>query len=481
MISASRPNITLVLGLIKKLDVDTTPEVTAKIFTLKFADATMMANQLTNLFQQSMSSSNNPFARMVAAQTSPTSTTQYLGLKPNTIVADLRTNSVIVTATEQNMEIFSQVIKSLDTQDMMDEVARVFPLQFATAATAATTLNALFSGNISGTTTSSTLSRPSNYNVNTSYNGDPLASLLKITVIADAKTNSLLITAPPQDFPMIESLITKLDHRSNQVYIQVEILDVTLGLSEQFGIEWKAASGSTTAGQNYGVQSAANAAIANGTPAGFTYSVVSKNIQAFLQGLSSRSDVKVISSPTITTEDSVQAMLTIGETVPYLNSSTNSDGVVTQGVSTEPVNMTLTVTPHVNISSDLIGLDVDQKIDEVLGYQASAMNAPLVANREAKTSVLVNDGQTLVIGGIIKDDNQKTKNSPSWLTQVPVLNLLTKMPVINNIFNSENKSDTKSELMVFLTPHILRDDVISPEQAAKQHVTVLDETNKAHQ
>lgn len=294
MISASRPNINLVLTLIKKLDVDTTPEVTPRIFTLHYADATMVANQLTQIFLQSQSNSNNPFMRMVTAST--TSANQYLGLKPNTIVADLRTNSVVVTATEQNMEVFAQVIAALDTQNSLDNVARVFPLKFATATTLATTLNALFSGNISGTTTVLSMSRPSTTNT-TAYNGDPLASLLKITVIGDAKTNSLLITAPPQAFPMITDLIDKLDHRSNQVYIQVEVLDVTLGLSDQFGVEWNYTTGSSTSqtmGTNYGLASAATTAAANGTPVGFKYSIVSNGLQALLQGLTTRSDVKVI-------------------------------------------------------------------------------------------------------------------------------------------------------------------------------------------
>ncbi len=483
MISASRPNINLVLGLIKKLDVDTTPEVSPKIFTLHYADATMVSNQLTQLFQQaqngSSSNSNNPFMRMFSAPT--TSTNSYLGLKPNMIVADLRTNSVVVTASEQNMETFAQVIASLDTQNSLDEVARIFPLKFATAATLASTLNALFSGNISGTTTSSSLSRPTTTTNSATYNGDPLAMLLKITVIGDAKTNSLLITGPPQAFPMIADLIDKLDHRSNQVYIEVKVLDVTLDASDQFGVEWSLASGSTTGGDGYSLQTAATAAAAAGSPTGFTYSIISHGLNVFLQGLSTKSDVKIISSPTITTEDSVQATLTIGEQVPYLNSSSTTDGTVTQGVAFEPVNISLQVTPHVNISSDLVGLDVDQTINEVLGYAVTAMNAPIVANREAKTSVMVNDGQTLVIGGIMKDDVESTKNGPSWLTQIPVLNLITKIPLVNNLFNSQTKSDTKSELMVFLTPHILRDDVETAEQIIKAHVTLGQQTQKAQQ
>jgi len=482
LISASRPNIILVLGLIKKLDIDTTPEVNPKIFTLRYADATMVANQLTQIFQQAQSSNsnnNNPFFRMFNAPTTSSSSNQYLGLKPNMIVADLRTNSVVVTATEQNMTAFAQVIAALDTQNTLDVVARNYPLKFATAITMAQTLNALFSGNISSMTTSTSLSRPS---TNTStYNGDPLAMLLKITVIGDLKTNSLLVTAPPQAFPMIESLISKLDQRSNQVYIEVKVLDVTLGLTDQFGIEWNLASGSTNGGTNYGLQSGATKTATNGMPVGFKYSVVSKGLSAFLQGLATRSDVKVISSPTITTADNVKATLTIGENVPYLSSSSMSDtGTVTQGVTYQAVNMSLVVTPHVNISSDLIGLDIDQKIDEMLGNVTSAMNAPLIANREAQTSVMVNDGQTLVIGGIMKEDVQKTRNSPSWLTKIPVLNLITKVPLVNNLFISETRSNTRSELMVFLTPHILRDDVTA-NVAKNTHVTVAEETLKAQQ
>ncbi len=249
MISASRPTITMVLNLVKKLDIDTTPDVNAKIFKLTYADATMVASQLNQIFLQpqstsSNSNSGNPFMRMMAAAAQPATTANSAanaGLKQNMVVADLRTNSVIVTAAAEMMPIFQQVIQSLDTQNSLDNVARSFPLKFATATTMAVTLTQLFSGQGytgANTTISTTANRMVATNSSSTYTGDPITSLLKITVVPDSVTNSLLITAPPQAFPMIQELINTLDKRPMEAYIEVAVVDVTLNDQDQFGLTW---------------------------------------------------------------------------------------------------------------------------------------------------------------------------------------------------------------------------------------------------
>ena len=466
IIAGSKAKIALVLKLVTKLDIDTTPEVTERTFQLKFADATMVASQLTSLFQQSASSSasgggGNPFQRMMAAAAT-SATPSYISLKENTIVADVRTNSVLVTASKQNMEEFQDVIATLDIPNPIDNVVHTYQLKFLQATTVATELQNLFSGNAqTGSTNASRTVAVGNATMTTNT-GDPLSQLKNITVVADPKSNSLLITGPPQAFASIEALIKRIDVRISEVYIEVKVIDVNLTNQDQFGIEWNLLSGSltnsiasatgTTSYNGNGTTGSQNFGMANTLAGGgFSYGLISGNLQAFLYGIGANGNAKVISSPNITAEDNTPSSVTIGETVPYESGSSVTNGVTTYSTANEPVNISLSVTPHVNESTDVVGLDVDQIVNEILIPAAPPLNAPTLANREAKTSVMVKDGQTIVIGGMFTDEVTRNENN------VP---FLSKIPLLGELFKSHNNVKNRTELMVFLTPHILTDDTV---------------------
>jgi general secretion pathway protein D len=466
IISAVRPKIDVVLSLLTKLDVDTNPEVKAKIFPLTYADAKLVAEQLGKLFEQPGGSDANrsPYGYYGGQPQPPPSKTAYAGLKRNMIVADVRTNSVVVTASEQNMREYEAMIKTLDAPKVLSELSKTYNLKYANATKVATTLNQLFQGESS---------RNSSYNFydlfygGSSQNkdeGDPIAQMKNVTVVPDDKTNSLLVTGPPQAFSMVSNFVEQLDRRSVQVFIEVAIVDVTLDKTTQFGVEWNWHSNATnaagtpnqTASTNYGL---------NQITTGLKYSIISNNLQAVLTALQTSSNVKVYSTPSITTMDNVQATISIGEDVPFASSQNDLvSGTITSEVSYKTVSISLTVTPHVNESSNLIAMDVQQAINEIIG-QVDALNAPITANRNAQTSVMVNDGQTIVIGGIIKDNCTRTENA------VPVI---SRIPLIGDLFKSHDYENTKSELMVFLTPHILRTEESVDQVTATQRGKLSD-------
>lgn len=445
VIFASRPKINKVLELVKKLDIDTMPEVNAHIFTLKYADAQFVANQLNQLFVQpagGVSGGANRFRGFFGGGgATPTSSTpgDYAGLKQNTVVADVRTNSVIVTATEQNMKQFETMILQLDSPTVASEITHIYRLKYASAPSMATTLTQLFRGSTSSRNFFDILSG------NTGTAGDPVAALRNITVVAEQKSNSLLITGPPQVFASIDRLIDSLDQRTVQVFIEVAIVDVTLDKESKFGVEWKWNSSELGPGGDPAHTVSTENNLAKET-LGLKYSVISNNLQALLHTLETRSNVKVYSTPSITTADNVQAAISIGQDIPFISQVEDVNNISRQTVDFKNVSVSLTVTPHVNMTSDLIALDVLQTINEIIG-QDQILKAPVIANRSAKTSVMVNDGQTIVIGGIIKENQERTANA------VP---LLSRIPVLGELFKSRTRSNQKSELMVFLTPHILR-------------------------
>lgn len=459
IISASRPKIEMVLALVKKLDINTTSEVRAKVFRLQYADAAMVATQLNTLFEQPQggaTSAGNRFMRMGQPQQPQATPDGYAGLKRNVVTADVRTNSVVVTATEQNLLEFEAMIKELDAPNVLSDIARSFHLKYAKASTLASILTQLFRGNSQRNQSFRDL-----FFGNTSTTGDPIASLRNITVVADDKSNTLLVTGPPQSFTMIDNIIAQLDKRSVQVFIEVAIVDVTLDDATKFGIEWTWKSdGKSPDGKNPRESVGPNFGLAD-EKFGLKYSIISNNLQALLHALTTRSNVKVYSTPSITTADNVAARISIGQDIPFVSSSEETNGGnFRQTVAFKNVSIALNVTPHVTEASNLLALDVQQTINELIGRELD-LNAPIIANREARTSVMVNDGQTIVIGGIIKENKERT------IKAVP---FLSKIPLIGEAFKSRSQTDTKSELMVFLTPHILRDEQSVTEVTEKaQH------------
>lgn len=448
IISASREKIKLVLDTLKKLDVDTEPEVKAKVFPLQYADANLVATQLNNLFEQPQGGADggrrNPWDWWYGGNRGQS--TGYAGLKRNVIVADIRTNSVIVTATEQNLKAFDDMIKELDAPKVISEITRIFPLKYATAADLADALTRLFRGESrrSGSFWDMIWGGSSR----NQDEGSPLGQLRNITVVPEPKTNQLLITGPPQTFGAIEALIDQLDRRTAQVYIEVAIVDVTLDDETKFGIEWTWASNQTNP-DGTPEQSASTGFNLNRMTTGLKYSVISDNLKAMLQALETRSNVKVYSTPRVTTADNVEARISIGRREPYVSSERETyGGSLERSIAFEDVDVSLTVTPHVNEQSDVIALDVLQTIDEIIGREPE-LNAPIIASREARTSILVRNGQTIVIGGIIKENRERVTNA------IPII---SRIPLIGELFKSREWRDTKSELMVFLTPHILEDD-----------------------
>lgn len=449
IISASREKIKLVLDTLKKLDVDTEPEVKAKVYPLTYADASVVAQQLNNLFEQPQGGVDggrrNPWDWYYPSNRGQT--TGYAGLKRNVIVADIRTNSVIVTATEQNLRAFDDMIKELDAPKVVSEITRIFPLKYATADDLADVLNRLFRGETrrGGSFWDMIYGGFGSRNQD---QGGPLEQLKSITVVAEEKTNSLLITGPPQTFSAIENLITKLDQRTPQVYIEVAIVDVTLDDDTKFGIEWTWTSNNTTADGTPKETASTGFDLTKATT-GLKYSVISDNLKALLHALETRSNVKVYSTPRVTTADNVEATISIGQDVPYVTSERETyGGNVERSVDFKNVAVELVVTPHVNGESGTIALDVLQTINEIVGREPE-LNAPIVANRRAETSILVRDGQTIVIGGIIKENKERVTNA------VPII---SRIPLIGELFKSREWRNTKSELMVFLTPHVLQDD-----------------------
>lgn len=444
IVTAPPDQMETIKEMVAQLDVDLRPPVIHRRFKLQYADATTVAEELNELFEQPQGGLRGttrglPF---FFRSTQPTyGKYGFTGLRENIVVADVRTNSVIVTATEENMAVYEQVIKDLDEEAKLTAMTRVYQLKYAVAQDLAQTLNQLLRGQ----------QRFGGFFFfmfgQRQRTGSPLDILQDVNIVADSKTNSLVVTAPPQAFDALEQLIEQLDQPQGQVYINVIIADVTLSDETKLGFEWSWLN-STSTGDTMGTDFDLDA-----ETMGFRYTILNDNFQSLLHALATRSDVRVISTPHITTLDNTQAQITIGQQYPY-PASIRFDAFGNPIVSIDfaEIMISLTVTPHINLGSNTLTLDVEQTINELAGIVTQyGGEQPIIANRQARTSIRVESGQTIVIGGIMRDRAEH---------EVKGVPLLSEIPILGELFKSRRRKTEKTELLVFLTPFI----VTSPEE-----------------
>lgn len=190
---------------------------------------------------------------------------------------------------------------------------------------------------------------------------------------------------------------------------------------------------------------------------GLKYGVLGESLEALLMSLEKNTKVNILSTPRILTLDNHEAIINISQEVPYLESTqeTATGGVLTS-YNFRDVGVILTVTPRIN-KSGTVTLDMNQQINSLVEF--TLFNAPVIAKREATSTVTVKDGQTMIIGGIIEDNKTET------IHKVPILG---SIPFIGKLFRREEKKTEKTELMVFITPHIIRNPEEADEITKKQ-------------
>lgn len=275
-----------------------------------------------------------------------------------------------------------------------------------------------------------------------------------VQILADKPTNSLIITATARDLELVKEVVRKLDTARRQVYVETVIMEVTVDRLKQFGDDVTALFGVQTPSQNLTAIGGINE-----TPPTFTnllaspidFSDVSAfNVRAVLTALQRSDGVNILSTPQILTSDNQKAEIVVGENRPFpTGQSQTTGGNTITTIERRDVGITLRLTPQI-LESSLVKLDVFQEISAVSGESQAAGSIPLgvVTNkRSATTSVLVQDGQTAVIGGLIRD------NVVTGQRKIP---LLGDIPILGWLFKFESKRTEKTNLLIFLTPTIVK-------------------------
>lgn len=380
------------------------------------------------------------------------------------LVADNRTNSVLVSGDELERARIRKLVEHLDTPLEQSGNVKVIYLEYAQAADIAEVLTRVMQ-NIER------LDGPEGSKASSKNNS--------ATIEADEGTNALIITANTGEMAAIENVIHRLDIRRAQVLVEAIIVEMEVTDGQDLGVQWLFADQSGAFGSNINAANARASTIAEavlpedssdddinlGTLAGALASTAgttlgwgqisdSLTMAVILNALEEQSNANILSTPSLLTLDNQEAYITVGQNVPfvtgsYTNTGTGGDGAQNpfQTIERENVGITLTVTPHIN-EGDSVVLDISQEVSSLSGLTAVASD--LITNeRKIQTKVLAQDNRVVVLGGLIKDDVQEGNQ------KVP---LLGDIPFLGRLFRSDAVQVTKTNLLIFIRPTIIRDD-----------------------
>jgi len=290
----------------------------------------------------------------------------------------------------------------------------------------------------------------------------------KITITADKASNSLVIMASPNDYNNLAQVIKKLDRRSKQVFVQVLIAEVSLDKSRELGLQSGVLGGGvlnkylTVAGlyDPLGTLGSIGSILTQGGTLTPDVTASPVNLTSVLKALDKNGLVNILSTPNILTSDNKEAEINVGENVPFQGSATQSSIGTTTSVERKDIGINLKIKPQVS-EGDYIRMDINQEISAVKDSKGQAIDL-ITTKRSAKTSVVVKDKETVVIGGLIQDTEDETVQKVPFLGDIPGLGWL---------FKTKTKTRKKTNLMILLTPRIVRDAAdlmtVSDEQRSK--------------
>jgi len=268
-----------------------------------------------------------------------------------------------------------------------------------------------------------------------------------VSITADEVNNALLIVATASEYEVIEAAVKRLDILPLQVMIEAAIAEVTLTKNMNFGVEWKFNNGP----DQVTLSPSPAGAIASSFP-GFSYFYTSgSRISAVLNALQDMTKVNVLSSPKLMVLNNQTATLEVGDQVPIATQSAVStitpDAPQVNSIEYKDTGVLLTVTPRVN-AGGLVLMDISQEVSEVAPTTSSTLNSPTINERKIGSTVAIQDGETIALGGLIKDNRTTTRTGIPYLQDIPVL---------GQAFREDTDNSTRTELLVLITPRVIRD------------------------
>ena len=459
IVSDRADNVRRLIRIINRIDVATASDI--EVFPLKHASATELVRILETLRRQEKRAEPKG----------------GIGDGP-VLVADERTNSILISGDKADRLSIRAIVSHLDTPLETTGNTHVIYLHYAQAEDLVPVLTGL----------GETLEQEKK-------GGGKAAAApvnrLQLNIQAHESTNALVITAAPDLFRNLERVIRQLDVRRAQVLVEAVIAEVSNNRIAELGVQWlfdgRPGGDGPVGGTNFGSSNIVGVAssiaagqvpsISPGVFAGLgQFDSDNVNFAALVNALEGDGTSNVLSKPTIVTLDNEEAEIVVGQEVPFVTGSFSSTGTGStptnpfQTIQRENVGVTLKVKPQIN-EGDAIQLEIEQKSDSLAASSVSA--ADLITNtRSIRTSVLVDDGGAIVLGGLVTDDLRETEQKVPGLGDIPLLGAL---------FRYRQTTKDKTNLMVFLRPKILRDAAMTTAMTNSKYNFIRDEQIKNRQ
>ncbi len=446
-----------ILNLVKAIDIDSLDKMQVKLFELKEAEVEEVQKEIVSIFAA------------MGYQQGPKGIT-FLGLP--------RLNSILVINPYPNMySIIKSWMEKLDTGSLetAEIITFIYHVQNGSASTLAGILQSLYSVDLAEQfkdqkikvmKSSKAAPEPADKAKQASKTSKVTPGIQTLSedaniigpihIVAYEDTNSIIIRTAKKNYPAIVDTLKKLDVMPQQVLIEVLIAELSLEDEFRFGLEWALKSGNSTIAQNFGGLGdsgsvAGNLANTGFNPVGSTglslFTRDSTNAMGLLKALATESRIEVRANPVLLTRNNMTATIDITQDFPIRTTTTTDTGTV-ENVQYKPVGIRLRVTPKIN-RDNFVSLAIDQEYSTA---PSSFEGDPPVSRRQAVTNVIVKDKETLIIGGLIRKDKIQSEEGLPFLYKIPILGWL---------FGSKKKTNSGTEVLLFITPNIVN----NPDEA----------------
>jgi len=412
---------------------------------LQFANAKVLATELLSIFKVKPAPTRRRVRRR--ARRAVTAARPRRVVK---IISDERTNSIVLVANAEDTVTIRKVIRDLDVPAPVGKgKINVYYLRNADAEEMAKVLTDI-------TSKAKPTKEPKK--------GVEFAG--EVIITPDESTNSLVITASPQDYEVLKAVIEKLDIRRLQVFVEGLIMDVSMDKVRELGVEWQVsdvdydksfhdATYKPFSGTSFGDinQARTNPFDLTGLILGAADGTITfggetlLNIAALIRALQTDTDVNILATPHLLTMDNQEAEIIVAENVPFkVRSTATASGFPVEEIERKDVGLTLRITPQIS-EGDFIRLEIYQEISNVLEQPIAGASDLVTAKRSGKTTVVVKDHQPVVLGGLIQDTMDDSVQKVPWLGDIPLM---------GNLFKVTKHSGGKNNLLIVITPHIVR-------------------------
>jgi len=502
IVLCSKTQVAIIDALVSEMDREVDELLKIKVYRMKNSDAASMASLIRGQFTSQTSGrlTGQGGQRIASEPAGPVTSTVV-------VQTDTRTNSLVVTASEENLKLIDELIVQLDTQPSEDYMTYVFKMSNANALDVQELIKGWMKGGVVPQTTRGIpgQTRGSSQQGGSQQGGrqgaaqqgqgqggfqmpgpqvpggsrnlgpdpdlfgpqDPQDPELEreqpqqppppterpglsgtVDVQADPSTNKLFIRTSPRNYEALRKMVEELDRFRPQVLIRALMAEVTLDKSSEFGVEgfWEnrtrvnRTSATGRIDTDFG-----------GVLGGFSYRLIGDEFDIGLRALAEEGRLKVLATPRILTLDNQEASINVGKLVPFIQSSRQTpEGSIINTIQYQDIGILLRVTPHIN-EQGIVTMQIHPEISEVASASESVVisegvTAPTFNRNAADTTVAIRNGQTVVLGGLIREFEDEADSG------IPILK---DLPILGVLFSKTSKVKQRRELMIFITPHVV--------------------------